>query len=231
MDNGSDLSLRILTAARELFFERGFARTQLRAIAARAGTSESGILRVYQSKSGLLRAVYASCWAEINDQVEEAMVRAGQGDADPRELLLELTRTVLGFYEADPAWTAFMIGHFGQRGTSGLGDAEGVDASIDDAVRREYHRYLQRIIDLCSAIADARPYLEEGGVTRAALAEFVVSVLYGVQTSWHMADQDPDALQRITLDEALSTMRFFLYPEGPHDPPAIRGRQSALRNR
>jgi len=228
VENGSDLSQRILTAARELFLERGFAKTQLWAIAARAGTSESGILRVYHSKDGLLRAVYAWCWAEINDLVDEAMARARRDDADPRDLLLELARTVLGFYHADPAWTSFMLGHFGQRATSGLGDAEGVDARIDTVVKSEYHRYIQHISDLCSVIADSHPCLERGGVTRAALAEFVTSILYGVQTSWHMADQDPGALHRITLDEALSALRFFLYPEGFDHVPGVRARQDAV---
>jgi len=227
VEDGSDLSQRILSAARELFFERGFERTQLRAIAAKAGTSESGILRVYHSKDGLLRAVYAWCWAEINDLVDEAMARVRQDDADPRDLLLELARTVLGFYHAYPAWTSFMLGHFGQRATSGLGDAEGVDARIDTAVKNEYHRYLQRIFDLCSAIADTHPCLERGGVTRAALAEVVTSILYGVQTSWHMADQDRGALHRVTLDEALSALRFFLYPENLDQTPGVRMRQNA----
>lgn len=221
MENESDLSQRILTAARALFFERGFAKTQLRTIAAKAGTSESGVLRVYQSKDGVLRAVYAWCWSEINGLVEEAMARARQDSEDPRDLLFELARTVLGFYHEYPAWTGFMLGHFGQRATSGLSDIEGVETHIDAAVRKEYHRYLQLIFDLCSAIADTHPCLESAGVTRAALAEFVTSVLYGVQTSWHMADQDPGALHRITLDEALSALSFFLYPEGHDHAPVF----------
>ena len=68
VDAGSDVSQRVMRAAKQLFFAKGFAGTPLRAIATEAGTSESGVLRLYHSKNGLLRAVYASCWAEINEQ-------------------------------------------------------------------------------------------------------------------------------------------------------------------
>ena len=80
MDDGSDLSQRILRAARQLFFARGYVDTSLRAIATEAGTSESGILRTYRSKGGLLRAVYASLWAEVNVRIDEAMSQAAPHD-------------------------------------------------------------------------------------------------------------------------------------------------------
>jgi AcrR family transcriptional regulator len=89
-----DLSLRILRAARELFFTRGFARTQLRTIASKAGTSESGVLRVYGSKSLLLRAVCESCWEEVNAELDRALKEKAARDDDPRSLLVEVMRTV-----------------------------------------------------------------------------------------------------------------------------------------
>ncbi len=84
---GSDVSQRVMRAAKQLFFARGFANTPLRAIAKEAGTSESGVLRIYHSKTGLLRAVYAECWAELNVLIEKALVAATKRDSDPRNLL------------------------------------------------------------------------------------------------------------------------------------------------
>ena len=83
VDAGSDVSQRVMRAAKQLFFAKGFAGTPLRAIANEAGTSESGVLRLYHSKNGLLRAVYASCYAEINDHVDAAVAAAAEMNPDP----------------------------------------------------------------------------------------------------------------------------------------------------
>ena len=61
VDAGQTFRNACMRAAKQLFFAKGFAGTPLRAIANEAGTSESGVLRLYHSKNGLLRAVYASC--------------------------------------------------------------------------------------------------------------------------------------------------------------------------
>jgi AcrR family transcriptional regulator len=213
VDAGSDVSQRVMRAAKQLFFAKGFAKTSLRAIANEAGTSESGILRHYQSKSGLLRAVYASCWAEINDHVDEAMALAAEKDPGARNLLLQVMRAVLEGYQSEPAKNVFLLSHFGFRESMGLSPDENVDPSIALAVKREYHRYLRRIHDICDAVAEGWPALAEAGVTRVALAEIFTSVIYGIQTSWYMAEEEPDPAQpRVTVEEAVAAMRFFLYP-------------------
>ena len=214
VEPGTDVSLRIMRAAKQLFFAKGFANTSLRAIATEAGTSESGVLRIYQSKNGLLRAVYASCYTEINDHVDAAIAAAAERDADPRNLLLEVMRAVLDGYQADPAKNTFLLSHFGFRDSMGLSPESDVDPVIDAAVRQEYHRYLDRIHSLCAGVAGDWPALAEAGVTKAALAEIVTSVIYGVQTGWYMADEEQDTAQpRVTIDEALAVMKFFLFPE------------------
>ncbi|MBN1319927.1 MAG: TetR/AcrR family transcriptional regulator [Thermoleophilia bacterium] len=214
MDNGSDLSQRVLRAAKKLFFVRGFDDTQLWAIAAEAGTSESGILRVYHSKSGLLRAVYASCWAETNAYVDRAMVAAVERDPDPRNLLLELLRAVLELYETDTPMMEFVLGHFGFRETTGLGAPIGVDAAVDAQVRSEYHRYLDRIEDLCIAVQREDTELAAAGVTPRAFAEIMTSIIYGIQTGWYMAGQEAEATaSRVTIPEVLAAVSFLLYPK------------------
>jgi AcrR family transcriptional regulator len=214
VEAGSDVSQRVMRAAKQLFFAKGFAKTSLRAIANEAGTSESGVLRLYHSKNGLVRAVYASCYAEINDHVEAALARAALDDPDPRHLLIEVARTVLNGYQADPQMNAFLLSHFGFRDSMGLGPEEGVDPAIDREVKQEYHRYLDRIHELSQAVTTNRPGLAGTGVTRVALAEIFTSIIYGIQTSWIMAEEEQDPTRpRVTVDEAVAAMRFFLYPE------------------
>lgn len=202
-----------MRAAKQLFFAKGYAKTPLRAIANEAGTSESGVLRIYHSKNGLLRAIYASCYRDINDRVDQAIAAAAEKDPDPRNLLLEVTRTVLEGYQAEPLKNVFLLSHFGFRESMGLSPEEGVDPDVDAAVKREYHRYLDRIHGLCEAVATRWPALAQAGVTQVALSEIVTSVIYGIQTSWYMAEEEQDPAQpRVTIDEALSAMRFFMYP-------------------
>jgi AcrR family transcriptional regulator len=203
-----------MRSARELLFTRGFANTALRAIASDAGTSESGVLRVYGSKSGLLRAVYGSCWAEINARIDRAMQTAIKEDPDPRNLLLQLMRAVWQGFQEDPRMTTFMVSHFGFRETAGLGPTDGVESAIDEGLKEEYHRYLNRIHKLCDEVANSRPAFTQAGITPAALGHIFISIVHGIQTSWYMAWQDQDTVRpQATMDEALAVVRFFLYPE------------------
>jgi AcrR family transcriptional regulator len=214
LENGTDVSQRILSSAKRLFIAKGFAKTPLRAIANEAGTSESGVLRIYNSKNGVLRAVYASCWTEINERIEQAMELAAREDADPRGLLLQLMRAVLEGYLADPPMNTFMLSHFGFRDTMGLSHDDEVGPDVDTAVKQGYHIYLDRIRTLCDRVAETWPALGRAGVTGFALGEVFISVTYGIQTSWFMADEEQDSSQRcLNVDEAVAVMRFVLYPE------------------
>jgi AcrR family transcriptional regulator len=214
VDAGSDVSQRVMRAAKQLFFAKGFAGTPLRAIASEAGTSESGVLRLYHSKNGLLRAVYVSCYAEINDHVDAAVALAAEENPDPRHLLIEVMRAVLDGYRADPKMNSFLLSHFGFRESTGLSPDEDVDPNIARAAKEEYYRYLDRIRSLASEVVAGWPALAEAGVTPLALGEILTSIIYGIQTSWRLAEleQDPTKPQ-VTADEALTAVKFFLYPE------------------
>lgn len=63
MSSTTDTSERILTAAAELFAERGYAGTATRAIAERAGVNEVTLFRKFKNKRGLLEALGAA-WAD-----------------------------------------------------------------------------------------------------------------------------------------------------------------------
>jgi AcrR family transcriptional regulator len=202
-----------MRAAKQLFFARGFANTALRAIATEAGTSESGVLRIYQSKTGLLRAVYAECWADLNARIDEAVSAAAERDPDPRNLLMVLMRTVLERYQDDPPLMNFMLSHFGFHDTTGLSKDDGIDPLVDSLVRDEYHHYLERIHTLCAAVLRDRPDLTQAGVTAAALGHIFTSIVYGIQAGWYMASQEPETpTPQVNIHEALTAVKFFMYP-------------------
>lgn len=207
-----------MRTARELFIARGFAKTPLRTIASEAGTSESGVLRIYGSKSGLLRAVYGSCWAEINDSVDQAMVAAAEDDPDPRNLLFRLVEAVWQVYHNNPLMMVFMLSHFGFRETTGLTPAEDIPPDIDREVKDQYRRYMGRVHDICDALAESQPVYAEAGVTSAALSHVFISIIYGIQTGWYMAQQAEGAtLPQVSMDEALTAAKFLLYSQGLDD--------------
>lgn len=214
VDAGTDVSRRIMRAATRLFFTKGFTLTSLREIAREAGTSESGVLRLYQSKDGLLRAVYVSCWAEINARCDEALAAARERDADPRNLLIELMRTVWETYHADPLMMGFINNHFGSSETGGLRADGAVDPDVDSQLREEYKRYVTRIHDLARAIVGKNPALTENGISAAALGHIFTSITYGIQSSWKMAQVERGiGVPGVTIDEALAAVRFLLYQE------------------
>jgi AcrR family transcriptional regulator len=215
VEPGTDVSQRVLRAAKRLFFANGFANTSLLQVAGEAGTSESGVLRYYRSKSGLLRAVYASCYADINDQVDEAVAAAASHDPDPRNLLLAVARAVLEGYQAEPEKTSFLLSHFGYSDNRGAGREAPVDPAIEAAMHQEYHRYLDRIRNLCQDVMTSRPRLAAEGVSHMALAEIFTSIVHGIQTSWYMAESEDDpAYPRVSIEDSLATLRFFMYRDG-----------------
>lgn len=68
---------RIYDAAKRLFAEKGHDETRLREIAAAAGTSESQIVKYYESKTGLLEALIGEMRANINDAFNKAQKDEG----------------------------------------------------------------------------------------------------------------------------------------------------------
>ena len=211
-----DTSQRVVQAAKRLFFARGYSSTSLRAIARDAGTSESSVLRIYYSKNGLLRAVYAECWAEVNAHVDSAISAAAARDVSPSNLLIELVRSVLELYQSDPAMMEFLLTHFGfDESLGGLNICEDIDPSIDSRVRREYHSYLERIQVLCEEFLQTRPDLRQMGVTTRALGHVFTSIIFGIQASWHMASLEPELTTPSTapVDEILIIARALVAPE------------------
>ena len=212
METTIETSQRILVAARRLFFARGFAKTQLRAIASEAGTSETGVLRFYPSKTVLLRAVCEWCWAEVNAMLDARLIVAAEEDADPRSLLCELMRAVLRLAQTNAPMMTFLLTHFASPEAIGTLPTEGgLDTGVPTA-GLEFHRYQNRIHDLCAATLAANPAFSRAGLTVTALSHVVQSAIYGIQASWYIADQEraPES-DKLSIDEGVAVLRCLLY--------------------
>jgi AcrR family transcriptional regulator len=209
----SDVPQKILQAARGLFFANGYAKTQLRVIASKAGTSESGVLRIFESKMFLLRAVCDSCWAEINEEVEKALAIASTSDSDPRSLLLEIMRTVLHLAEKNKPMMTFLYTHFASPEAIGyVPQNAGYDVPNLSSAGKEFQRYYDRIAKLCKAVLESNPSFGAAGMTPQAMQVFVQAGIYGMQASWYIVEQGqmPDS-SRISIEEMVTCLRCFLY--------------------
>jgi AcrR family transcriptional regulator len=208
----SDVPQRVLEAAKQVFFARGFHNSSLRAIAKRAGTSESGVLRFYQGKIHLLQCVYAYCWSTINERLDAALSAATTQDPDPRYRLLAVMRAALEDYEASEPMMHFMLTTFGFQETVGYGADEDTATTADEEARREYRRYLARIYGLCDEVVSAHPAFAHAGVSGDALAQLSVAVINGVQGGWYASRLEPGLDRpKLTIDQALAAMKLLLY--------------------
>jgi AcrR family transcriptional regulator len=213
MQQISEVPQRIMQAASTLFFANGYAKTQLRVIASKAGTGESGVMRIFESKMFLLRAVCDSCWAEINEEVEKELAIASQRDSDPRNLLLELMRTVLNLAQKNKPMMTFLYTHFASPEAIGyVNQNAGFDAPNLSSIGKEFQRYYDRIGNLCDAVVKKNPGLAAAGVTPQAMQVFVQAGIYGMQASWYIVEQGqiPDSV-RISIEEMVACLRCFLY--------------------
>ena len=211
MEQTLDPQQRVLQAARQLFFARGFAKTQLRAIASEANTSETGVLRFYESKIVLLRAVCESCWAEVNGQLEEALAAASLVDPDPRNLLEALMRTVLEFAQTEQPMMTFLQTHFASPEAISFMPPTGGAGVTYASAGREFHAYMARIASLCAAALEISPGLARKGVTVLALTHVVQSVIYGIQAGWYIADQEQaPAADKPSVEQGCAVLRCLL---------------------
>lgn len=95
---------RILEAAKSLFASKGYDLTTTALIARQAGTSESQIIKYYESKEGVLVAVFNDAWSRITQQLEP--LRSMVSGADRLEAVVGV---MLNFFRAEPALQELML--------------------------------------------------------------------------------------------------------------------------
>jgi len=96
---------RILQAGRELFAEDGYENTTTSAIARRAGTSESQLIKHFGSKEGLLEGIFDKAWQRMAQGVRHVQ----EGDVPPLERLRALTELMIAALENDKQLRTLML--------------------------------------------------------------------------------------------------------------------------
>lgn len=140
-EGGPDTRAAILSAARELFAERGFDRATMREIGARAGVDPALIHHYFGTKNGLLVESLAM-------PVDAASVLGGLV-ADPDHAGSEVVRRVVGVWEAEDGTrerllALFRVGIAHEAGAQALRDVLGrtVLAALEQVVAAD-HRALR----------------------------------------------------------------------------------------
>jgi AcrR family transcriptional regulator len=96
---------RILQAGRELFAEDGYENTTTSAIARRAGTSESQLIKHFGSKEGLLEGIFDRAWQRMAMGVQHVQ----EVGASPLERLRGLTELMIAALENDKQLRTLML--------------------------------------------------------------------------------------------------------------------------
>lgn len=207
----SDVEARVLRAARKLFLKRGVSKTPLRAIAAEAGTSESGILRFFRDKEDLAQAVIDWCWSDVVNGLKRVVKVASKQTSDPREVLVEVVRRALENAAAERERTRFLVGHFSYNLSGWSG---GDDRAHGRPRFKAYCEYRSLVENLCGAVIAAHPELVDAGLTHRALCHFVLSMLYGITGGWFLSECSPSVHgPMLGIDEAVALFRKVVYPD------------------
>ncbi|ADP81572.1 TetR/AcrR family transcriptional regulator [Pseudofrankia inefficax] len=212
---------RLLAAATELFAERGYTGTALRAVAERAGVDAALIARYYGGKDGLYQAVLAAdpVVGAARDTGAAAVVEApaptSDGDERPREdrpgpvVAENAAPDVDGDQDANVA-LAELLARMVERWRDGPASTVGQNVfrcDLDDAARAATaSRLAQQVLPVLRAVGPG----SAGGPDAELRAELAAMVLLGIGvartagTLPALAAADPDRLAEL-LRELLDT--------------------------
>lgn len=96
---------RLLAAAKRLIAVSGYERTSTAAIAREAGTSESQLVRYFETKAGLLDAIFNESWTVLNPRI--AQIVAGSPTA--REAVVNIFSAMVHMLDRDPDLARLMF--------------------------------------------------------------------------------------------------------------------------
>jgi AcrR family transcriptional regulator len=98
--DAEDTKERVLSAARDLFAERGFSGTPLALISQKSGISDGLILHHYQTKENLYRQVLEDQAGRYSRELDQAQSTA----ASPAEALRQVLGASFNFWKHDSAY-------------------------------------------------------------------------------------------------------------------------------
>lgn len=192
---------RILEAAREIFFEKGYFATTTREIAQRAQTSESGVFRIFSCKYDILMAVYNLSWKKVNDEIDSKI----KSISNPKEKIMCIVQTVFRLYVEDKMCMSFIIMNTGNTDTLIL---ERKDESIVSEENIIYIERIQEICEECVKYGDIHSLL-----TAQSLCEGIMSLIEGILLGWYLADNSKNYPYRLDKKTALDMIKVFIGEE------------------
>ncbi|OLT13878.1 hypothetical protein BJF79_19515 [Actinomadura sp. CNU-125] len=203
---GDATKSRILDAAEELFGERGFAGTSLRAVTAAAAANVAAVRYHFGGKEGLLRAVADRAMAPVNEERLEALreMRATGGDADVASLV-----------RAFVVPSAELVHRHGERGPHVARFIGRVVFEPEGEIRRLFAEQVDPVEGLyLSALAKALPHLIEDEVAFRYRAMVGLLALHQTGTLADLASRPAPPAERTQVTEWLVTMitSTFLAP-------------------
>ena len=186
MGNREDL----LAGAKRLLYEKGYARTTARDIAAASGVSLAGIGYHFGSKEALLNAARNEAIGEWWDELGRTLAASADPDASPMERFeATWTRVVESFATQRPVWLASF------EMLSQIDESPEVRDAVADAQQRAR-------LGLAALFHHLDPALDEKEAW--AVGSFYLALLPGVMAQWLI---DPEhAPSARDLAEALRTI-------------------------
>lgn len=96
---------RLLAAAKRLMAEGGYERTSTAAIAREAGSSESQLVRYFESKAGLLDAIFNESWALLIPRMTQVI----GGAPTARAAIVKVLSAMIHMLDRDPELARLMF--------------------------------------------------------------------------------------------------------------------------
>jgi AcrR family transcriptional regulator len=146
--------LRILSAAKALFIDRGYPATTLEAIADAADTSLPTLYRLFSAKPALLKVVLDVSFGGDDEPVafgDRPEVHKARAESDPMALIRNFARIGREFMERSSAIMYVLA-------TAAQVDSDA--GHLMEEIRRQRHTGQSRIVDALSALEALDPDLE-----------------------------------------------------------------------
>lgn len=201
--NPKSLHERILVAAERLFDTKGYSNANLEEIAREAGTSASGIVRVFTNKHGVLAALYNRAWAAVNRRIEVALSSCPD---DPREKLMNIARSVWQAYESSRRSVYPIILN------TGIADMLILSSPTQRSDDLENLKYISLVRALCLECVEGG-WVDESYSPRA-LSEGVFGIIEGMLVGWYQEDwaaSSDTVADRVSIEEGMTLMKMMLY--------------------
>jgi AcrR family transcriptional regulator len=195
--DGDDTKARLLTEARDLYLEEGFARFSLREVARRVGVSAAAVYRHYDGKEALLRAVCSAGFRIFSSYLLRAL--AG---ATPSERMALCAEQYLRFGLENPRDYRVIF--------MGMVEEFAAVSSVGKPIEGE--QTFQFLVDRVRECMQARVLREDDPHTVATIIWAQVHGLVSLRLSGHLARIGTDAEFARFYERATTSLLAGLAP-------------------